>query len=524
MLHTFVGENLDEVKETVREPMKHYLNSAVSLVKLASWYFPTFNKLDNGFDEAASKLSEEDMDAILNHAFERYFETSALLGTPETCLEMVEKLKAAGVDDVACLVDFGVDSEEALDHLQYLNAVKTLANVGVRETEPVNGNEDYSIPELIKQHNVTHMQCTPSMAKMLLLSEDSKAAFKKLDFLMIGGEAFPVNLANQLGEIVDGKILNMYGPTETTIWSSIFKLSGELDSVPIGKPIANTEIFLLDENQQLVPIGVPGELCIGGEGVVRGYFQRPELTDERFIQHPFNNRTSNKVYRTGDLACYKKDGVIEFLGRLDHQVKIRGYRIELGEIETALEKHSLIREAVVIAREDTPGDKRLVAYMVSETPSNPAISDLRDYLKEKLPEYMIPSTYEFMVLFPLTPNGKVDRLSLPAPEMDRPEMEQEFIAPRTQSEKNLAKLWSEVLNIEEISIQDNFFDLGGHSLSAVQVTVKIAHSYNVELSLQTFFQASTLAELATKLEEKLLEQVEGDQLEQLLREVEKKSI
>jgi acyl-CoA synthetase (AMP-forming)/AMP-acid ligase II/acyl carrier protein len=361
------------------------------------------------------------------------------------------------------------------------------------------------------------------MAKMLLLNEDSKAAFKKLDFLMIGGETFPVNLANQLGEIVDGEILNMYGPTETTIWSSTFKLNGELDSVPIGKPIANTEFFLLDENQQLVPIGVPGELYIGGEGVVRGYFQRPGLTNDRFIQHPFKNGNVDKVYKTGDLACYNKDGVIEFLGRLDHQVKIRGYRIELGEIETALEKHSLIREAVVIAREDTPGDKRLVAYMVSETPSNPAISDLRDYLKEKLPEYMIPSTYEFMVVFPLTPNGKVDRLSLPAPEMDRPEMEQEFIAPRTQSEKNLAKLWSEVLNIEEISIQDNFFDLGGHSLSAVQVTVKIAQAYNVELSLQAFFQASTLADLATKLEEKLIEQAEADQLEELLREVEQKS-
>jgi len=520
MLHTFVGENLDEVRETVREPMKHYLGSAVSLVKLASWYFPTYDKLDNEFDEAVSKLSEEDMDAILNHAFERYFETSALLGTPETCLEMVEKLKAVGVDDVACLIDFGVDSEKALDHLQYLNAVKTLANVGVRETEPVNGSEDYSIPELIKQHNVTHMQCTPSMAKMLLLNEDSKAAFKKLNFLMIGGEAFPVSLANQLGEIVDGEILNMYGPTETTIWSSTFKLNGELDSVPIGKPIANTEIFLLDENQQLVPIGVPGELCIGGDGVVRGYFQRPELTDERFIPHPFNNKNGNKVYRTGDLACYKKDGVIEFLGRLDHQVKIRGYRIELGEIETVLEKNSLIREAVVIAREDTPGDKKLVAYMVSATQSHPSILDLRKYLKEKLPEYMIPSAYVFMEIFPLTPNSKVDRLSLPAPEIKRLETKREFSAPRTHTEKSLAKLWSEVLNIKKISVQDNFFDLGGHSLSAIQITSQMQKKLNVNIPLQTFFDYPTIAGLSNKVEAELFKSTSGKDMEKLLNEIE----
>jgi natural product biosynthesis luciferase-like monooxygenase protein len=364
MLHTFVGENLDEVRETVREPMKRYLNSAVSLVKLASWYFPTYDKLDNEFDNAVAQLSEEDMDAILNHSFERYFETSALLGTPKTCLEMVEKLKVAGVDDVACLIDFGVDSEEALSHLQYLNAVKTLSNLGVRDAADDEVNENYSIAELIKQHNVTHMQCTPSMAKMLLLTDDSRNALKDLQYLMVGGEAFPVSLANELKELIDGQLLNMYGPTETTIWSSTYKLDGVADSVPIGRPITNTEIFLLDSTQQPVPMGVPGELCIGGEGVVRGYFERPELTNERFIPHPFSKNKSARIYRTGDLACYRKDGIIDFLGRLDHQVKVRGYRIELGEIETALEKHPLIREAVVIAREDTPGAKRLVASLV----------------------------------------------------------------------------------------------------------------------------------------------------------------
>ncbi len=520
MLHTFVGENLEEVKEIVREPMKSYLNSAASLVKLASWYFPTFDKMDESFNEAASNLTKEDMDAILNHAFERYFETSALLGTPETCLRTVEKLKKVGVDDVACLIDFGVDSEKVLDHLQYLNAVKTLANLGVQEQKKTEVNGNYSIPELIDQHKVTHMQCTPSMAKMLLLDENSASLLKKLEYLLIGGEAFPVSLAEQLSGIVSGKILNMYGPTETTIWSSTYTIDGKVDSVPIGRPIANTQIFILDSNNQPTPIGVPGELCIGGEGVVRGYFQRPELTAQRFIETQFfNHDSSAKLYKTGDMAVYRPDGIIEFLGRFDHQVKIRGYRIELGEIETVLEKHPSLREVVVIAREDTPGDKRLTAYLVCSSKTKPSIMELRNYLKAALPDYMIPPVFVFMDELPLTPNGKVDRKALPKPEGERPDQQDNFIGPRTSTEKTIADLWSSVLGIEKIGIHDNFFDLGGHSLSAVQVTVKIHQAYNIDLTLQSFFQSASLEELAVAVEEKLLESTGEEKLKQLLSEI-----
>ncbi len=521
MLHTFVGENLDEVREIVRKPMKQYLNSAVSLVQLASWYFPTYDKLDSSFDQAATQLSPEDMDAILDHAFERYFETSALLGTPETCIKMVKKLKQAGVNDIACLIDFGVDSEVVLSHLQYLNAVKTLANIGVKEQVQKTHDYDYSIPELIIAHNVTHMQCTPSMAKMLLMNEDAKRQIKSLDYLLIGGEAFPVSLAKQLSEIVSGNILNMYGPTETTIWSSVHKIDLVDNTIPIGKPIANTAIYILDKNNQMVPTSVPGELCIGGDGVVRGYLGKPELTAERFILNPFSsNSTNGRIYKTGDLACYRPDGVVEFLGRLDHQVKIRGYRIELGEIETALERNNNIREAVVIAREDTPGDKRLVAYLVSSNRSKISTIELRAYLKDFLPEYMIPSLFVYLDAFPLTPNGKVDRKALPSPESERPELDKEFVAPSTPTEIALARIWSEVLSIENISIYDNFFDLGGHSLSAVQVTAKVHQTFNVNLSLQTFFQSATLEKLARAIDEKLLELIENDQLKKLLNEVE----
>lgn len=519
MLHTFVGENLQEVKETVREPMKQYLKSAMSLVQMASWYFPVYNQGNADIAEAAANLSEEDKNAILNHSFERYFETSALLGTPETCLETIKKIKRVGVDEVACLVDFGVASEKVLSHLQYLNAVKTLANLGVEESKIVEEKTSYSIPDLLNGHKVTHMQCTPSMARMLLLDSGSKHALKNLEYLLIGGEAFPVSLSKELREVFRGKLLNMYGPTETTIWSTIYAVDNEMETIPIGKPIANTEIFIMDKYQQMVPIGTPGELCIGGEGVVRGYFQRPELTSEKFIHYTFNGY-NKKIYRTGDLARYNSDGLIEFIGRLDHQVKIRGYRIELGEIETILEKHPQVREAAVIAREDLPGDKKLVAYVVSEKSVKPSTTDLRKYLMEILPEYMLPSVFVFMQNLPTTPNGKVDRKALPAPEDERPDLGKEFISPKSNTEKQIAQLWSQVLGIGNIGLQDNFFDLGGHSLSAVQAVVKIHQTFHIDLSLQSFFQAGHLKELAAIIDEKILELADKNHMQQLLHEIE----
>ncbi len=253
---------------------------------------------------------------------------------------------------------------------------------------------------------------------------------------------------------------------------------------------------------------------------MRGYLQRPELTSEKFIDFNFNGY-NKKIYRTGDLAKFNGDGVIEFLGRLDHQVKIRGYRIELGEIETVLENHSLIREAVVIAREDIPGDKKLVAYIVSENGSKLSITDMRNFLMEKLPEYMVPSVFVFLTSFPKTPNGKVDRKALPAPEDERPDINKEFVLPKTISEKQLAQIWSEILGNGKIGLYDNFFELGGHSLSAVQAVVKIHQSFNIDLSLQNFFQAGNLKELAVVDEEKILEQTDKNHIQNVLQEVEK---
>jgi acyl-CoA synthetase (AMP-forming)/AMP-acid ligase II/acyl carrier protein len=358
------------------------------------------------------------------------------------------------------------------------------------------GGKEYSIPALIKRHKVTHFQCTPSLASILLVDDNTRAALSAVQTFMAGGEAFPMS----------GDIINMYGPTETTVWSSTYPVSQEQRTIPIGRPIANTELYIVDRKMQPVPVGVAGELFIGGDGVARGYLNRPELTAERFIDDPFSDEPDARLYRTGDLARYRPNGNIEFLGRIDHQVKIRGHRIELGEIEAVLGQHPAVREAVVIAREDVPGDKRLVAYIILHQKRGVSSSELRDYLKKKLPEFMVPSNFVTLDAFPLTPNGKVNRRALPIPASVRPELENDYVAPRSSTEKVLAKVWSEVLGVEKIGIYDNFFDLGGHSLSAVQIIMRIRQTCNVELPLKTFLHDSTLAGLAEKVEEKLLEQ------------------
>ena len=329
-------------------------------------------------------------------------------------------MREIGVDEVACLIDFGVASATALEHLDQLNRLRELCQtVPATEAGEETGEADYSIPALIERHGVTHLQCTPSMAGMLVMDGRTRQAMHRLRNVMIGGEAFPATLATQLQDLIAGDVINMYGPTETTIWSSTYRLPrGESARVapPIGRPIANTGLYILDADLQPVPAGVPGELFIGGDGVVRGYLNRPELTAERFIADPFSAPAGARLYRTGDLARWRRDGNVDFLGRLDHQVKIRGYRIELGEIESLLLRQPSVREAVVIAREDVPGDKRLVAYVVPRAAGAVDAAALRAALKEDLPDYMVPAHVVAMAAFPLTPNAKVDRKALPAPD------------------------------------------------------------------------------------------------------------
>jgi len=378
MLHTFVGKSLEEVRAKVREPFLEYLRTSTDLINKARWEQTAFAKADRQRSPGEGgrdldELSPEEMNLILDHAFERYFRTAGLFGTPETCLETVERLRALGADEIACLIDFGIDEESVLASLEQLNELRRLSNreltQGATESAhgPTNGasaGEDYSIPAQIRRHQVTHMQCTPSLASILASDPMSLSSLAALKALLLGGEALPPALVDRLRPMLTGHLINMYGPTETTIWSTSSKIVRAGQPITIGRPIANTQIYIVDKHMRPTPVGVPGELLIGGAGVVRGYLNRPELTAERFIDNPFGE---GKLYRTGDLARFRADGEIEFLGRLDHQVKIRGYRIELGEIEAAIGRHPGVQESVVVARTENPGDPRIVAYVVPQT-------------------------------------------------------------------------------------------------------------------------------------------------------------
>jgi natural product biosynthesis luciferase-like monooxygenase protein len=499
MLHTFVAEDEAFVRAQVHGPFKSYLRSASDLLKQHASSFPAFrNASREGMDGLFQKLSEQDLEALLEHAFARYYETSGLFGTPKSCMAMVERLKSIGVDEIACLIDFGVPSDVVIAHLQHLDELRQRANGSFagRETDG-----DHSLAGLLVRHSVTHMQCTPSMATMLVKNQKARTGLHRLKNLMVGGEQFPRDLAAELKDLVSGRVINMYGPTETTVWSATHDVTDASGDVPLGRPIANTQIYILDENLQPVTVGVPGELVIGGDGVARGYLNRPGLTAERFIAGPF--KPEQRLYRTGDLARWREDGVVEFLGRLDNQVKIRGHRVELGEIEAILARHPAVHQAVVVAREDVAGDKRLVGYVVPEERHAPSVNELRDYLGQELPEFMVPATFVTLAAFPLTPNKKVDRNSLPAPDASRPTLAKAFVAPRTPNEAILAGFFQEALALERVGIFDNFIELGGDSLSAVEIFVKIERTFKVQFPLVMFFQTPTVADLAQELEHAL---------------------
>ncbi len=354
------------------------------------------------------------------------------------------------------------------------------------------------LPEAVRRHSITHFQCTPSLARALLLDASSAEALRSLQQMLVGGEAMSLELARELRQRVPS-LLNMYGPTETTVWSSTCSVPARLDgSVPLGTPLANTRLYVLDEDMQPVPPGSSGELFIGGEGVVRGYLGRPELTAERFVPDPFHTSPGARLYRTGDRVRRREDGTLEFLGRIDFQVKVRGFRIEPGEVEAVLARHPQVQQAVVMAREDTPGDKRLVAYVVPRPKQSPSWGALREFLGQSLPEYMVPSACVLLEALPLTPSGKVERRQLPAPARERPELAAARVPPRTPVEEALVQVWAEVLGLSQdrVGIQDNFFYLGGDSLKAIWVVSRAARA-GLRLTASQVIQHPTIERLAT---------------------------
>ena len=386
MLHTYVGASTEQVHSMVRRPLLDYLRTSTDLINRVRWEQTSFAKPVSRIDATTVEpgldaLSDDDMNAMMEHAFERYLHTAGLFGAPDDCMAMVDGLSALGVDEIACLIDFGLDTDTVLDGLGHLDRLRRQYVV-----EPPDGSaagpdsltdsgselaSDFSLVSQVARHGVTHLQGTPSLAQVIAATPEGLDALASLHMLLLGGEALPDAVVKRVLPSLSGALLNMYGPTETTIWSTVARINDVDAPVTIGRPVANTQVHIVDRNMRPLPIAVAGELLIGGAGVVRGYLDRPDLTNERFVNLP---SVQGRLYRTGDLARILANGEIEFSGRLDNQVKIRGYRIELGEIEAAIGRHPGVAETVVIARTDSAAEPHLVAYVVPSTPSSSELS------------------------------------------------------------------------------------------------------------------------------------------------------
>jgi amino acid adenylation domain-containing protein len=380
----------------------------------------------------------------------------------------------------------------------------------------------------IESSGIESLLCVPSLYQQLLEGGEEAVWGSDLKLVMVAGEACPRDLVMNAGaRKPQAELFNEYGPTEAAVWATVYRCGGEETggSVPIGRPIANTRVYIVDGKGEAAPVGVAGELYIGGAGVARGYLKRAELTAERFVPDPFVAEAGARMYRTGDWARWRKEGTVEFLGRMDDQVKIRGYRIELGEIETCLREHEQVGQAAVIVREDAPGDKRLVAYYTGKSsgraegaPEERAVEpeELRSHLAQKLPAYMVPAGYVRLESLPLTANGKLDRKALPAPEAAAYGA-QEYEAPEGETETALAEIWKKVLRIERVGRNDNFFELGGHSLLAIQLVLGIQQEFGIRIGLREVFELPRFSSLAAQVRATQFAEFDQEELARVAR-------
>lgn len=508
MLHTFIGVDREQVREAVKGPFQRYLTTAADLLR---YHFGAWTSVRTPLTEGPTvELTLDDMEladvqSLLDFAFDRYFETSALFGTPESCLPMVERMKALGVDEISCLVDFGVDSQTIIDHLPFLDQLRRAAQKGAEasvDREPIG--------QAIRRHAVTHLQCTPSMATMLLADPQAKAALGELRTMMVGGEALTPELASRLRPCVGGQLLNMYGPTETTIWSATSRVD-DPEHIDVGTPIANTRLYVLDKHQQLASPGQPGELYIGGAGVARGYLRRPTLSAERFLSDPFSTRPRARMYRTGDRVRWNDAGHIEFLGRVDHQIKLRGHRIELGEIEAVLRTHDGVDDVAVIAV-GSGEETRLVAHVVANPTRPPDANALRRHVVCRLPEAMVPASFLLREFLPLSSSGKVDRPALAALSIAKPKLRKSVTRRHVAATQDdpvpdaatdvptvVEGVWKQALGLESIDKDGNFFDLGGHSLLAIKVQAMLRDRLARDIPLLDLFRYTTVRTLSEHL-------------------------
>lgn len=472
MLHTFIGEDVDIVKEMVREPFKSYLKSSLELIG---------NMLKEFRDGDNTNLHEDDLNNLVDLAFERYWQDSALLGTKESVANMVQKIRLIGVTEIACLVDFGLDKDTVVNGLEHLNEVRKEYNLSKENSQEI--------------RPITAIQTTPSFLKILKSEDHSTDFLKSLKHIIIGGEALSNSLKDEVKELTNATLYNMYGPTETTIWSAMEKLSEA--PVVLGKPIANTQIYVLNEDENMCPVGVTGEIYIGGKGVARGYINKASLTQKKFIPNPFDHNQSERLYKTGDLAKWTADGTLVFLGRKDFQVKVRGHRIELAAIEKTLTAYQDIDQVVVLVNEIN-GEKEIVAFYTGKQ-KIPTL-DLRAYIADILPNYMTPTYFIYLHEFPLNFNGKIDKKALSNYNEEHTVSNTNYVAPETEVEKELVEIWKGILDTEKIGIHDDFFELGGHSLKALKLLSEIRKTFNVNLSLEKIFNETTINKLGVYIE------------------------
>jgi acyl-coenzyme A synthetase/AMP-(fatty) acid ligase/acyl carrier protein len=375
--------------------------------------------------------------------------------------------------------------------------------------------DGHILAQTMSREGVTAMHATPSTWRSLI--DAGWPGDTKLKILS-GGEALSWDLAKELLPRCDA-LWNLYGPTETAVYSAIHKVAISDGTVLVGRPIDNTQIYILDGLQQPTPIGVSGEVCVAGAGVARGYLGRPELNAEKFVPDPFRNEPNARMYRTGDLGRHRDDGVIQCLGRVDHQVKLRGFRIELGEIEAVLTQYPGVRQAVADVRANGSSDKRLVAYLVFEDGSESAPSGLRSFLKTKLPDYMVPSTFVVLESLPVSPNGKLNRRALPDPDNARPELVREFVPPSTPVEQAVAEIFSEVLEVRQVGLHDDFFELGGHSLLATRVVSRLRDRFQIEMTPRFLFESPRVDEMGSRISELLVQSTNPEEVATMLAEL-----
>jgi amino acid adenylation domain-containing protein len=409
-------------------------------------------------------------------------------------VESALELDSSGVWLASASICFDMSTIEILATLCHGARVVVLGQAVLGEV----ADPRYAIPALVARHSVTHFQCTPSQARMLTLEESGRHALARLQKLLVGGEALPQDLADELAQLVPGDVVNVYGPTETTVYATTSAPIERGKRVTIGKPLPNTCLFVLDRAGEPVPFGVAGELFIGGPGVTRGYLDRPELTRERFVPNTIRPELGPRLYRSGDLVRYAPDGTLLYLGRNDFQVKIRGYRIELGEIEAAIRSRDGVDDVVVTAAGEGV-DKRLLAYVVTNLRYD-GDEALKDSLRRGLPDFMVPSFFVHLPALPLNSNGKVDRSALPAPEIT-PFDARGYVAPRDELERRLCEIWEDALGVSRVGIGDSFFDLGGHSVVAVKLSNEVYRNFGVRLPLATLFECPTVESFARRLAE-----------------------